>query len=230
MLDSVKNLQGGSVDSSKFVTKYQNDTMRTNLWTNLSLKSEVGHNHPSYFQTQDTSRLHYLKFYERDTAISNRAFAQHGHTNFVQYSDTTNLNYVKFAQRDTAIANRAYLNHTHAKTVRLPQTYTIAGEIKVPSGDTDFINPFFISLPTGQTGQIVACRYKINSGTSATIKLQKNGTDITGFTSISVTTTAASTTPTAVSISNNDQINLVVTAVSGTPKNLSVTIFIEYTF
>lgn len=112
---------------------------------------------------------------------------------------------------------------------RLPHAYTVSGEIKVPSGDTDFINGFFVPVPTGQTVKIVSCRYIINSGTSATVKLQKNGSDITGFTGISVTTTAASTTPTSVSLADNDKINLVVTAVSGTPKNMSFTIFLEYT-
>jgi len=180
--------------------------------------------------SQDTAALHYTKFYAIDTALSNRAYQEHGHSNYVQYVDTTNLHYTKFFQLDTAITNRAYVNHTHSKTVRIPQTYTISGDIKVPSGDTDFINPFFIALPSGQTARLVSCRYVINSGTSATVKLQKNGTDITGFTSISVSTTAASTTPTSVSLTDNDKLALVVTAVSGTPRNLSFTIFIEYTF
>lgn len=115
------------------------------------------------------------------------------------------------------------------KIYHLPHTWTIAGEIKVPSGDTDFINPMFFQTMTGQTGQLISCRYIINSGTSATCKLQINGADATGFTAISVTTTAASTTPAAVALANNDKIALVVTAVSATPTNMSFTIFIEYT-
>jgi len=109
---------------------------------------------------------------------------------------------------------------------RIGHTWAIAGEIKVASGDTDFICPFFVSLASGQTANIVKARYKINSGTSVTCKLTKNGADITGYTNISVTTTAAETTGT-VSLADNDLIALVVTAVSGTPKNLSFTVFIE---
>ncbi len=218
------------IDSIAMASKWYVDTARLNIWNNLSLKAEAGHTHAQYFPYQDTLYLHFVKFFEIDTALGNRAYTTHNHSNYFRYTDTAYLFAQKFYQRDTAISNRAYVNHTHSKTVRVPQTYAISGEIKVPSGDTDFINPFFISLPSGQTANLVSCRYKINSGTSATVKLQKNGSDITGFTSISVSSTAASATPTAVSLANNDMISLVVTGVSGTPKNMSFTIFVEYSF
>lgn len=114
------------------------------------------------------------------------------------------------------------------KTFRTVHTWTIPGAIAVPVGDVSFIPPFFISLASGQTASLVKVRYSINSGTSVTAKLQKNGTDITGFTGISVTTTNASTTPTAVSVAEDDKIALVVTAVSGTPKNMSFTAVLEH--
>jgi len=115
------------------------------------------------------------------------------------------------------------------KTFRIPHTWAISGEISVPSGDTDFIIPFFVSLPAGQTAALVKARHRINSGTSATVKLQKNGLDVTGFTGISVTTTDSTTDPTDVAIADDDDIALIVTGVSGTPTNLTFTIFIEYT-
>ena len=116
-----------------------------------------------------------------------------------------------------------------AQTFRIPHSWNIKDEIKVPSGDTDFIIPFFVSFTSGQTAKIVKARHKINAGTSVTCKLQKNDVDITGFTSISVTTTTANTDPTDVSLAEDDKLALVVTGVSGIPKNLSFTIFIEYT-
>jgi len=120
-------------------------------------------------------------------------------------------------------------DHTHS--VVIPHTYAIPGEIKVPSGDTDYILPFFVSVPTGQTVKIIKAMHRINSGTSATVKLQKNGTtDITGFTSISVTTTTGTTDPADQTLANNDMVQLIVTAVDGTPKNMTFTIFVEYTF
>ncbi len=114
-------------------------------------------------------------------------------------------------------------------TIRVGKTYAIAGEIKVPVGQTDFVVPFFISLGAGQTAELVKARHQINAGTSVTCKLQKNAVDITGFTGISVTTTPADTDPTDVALANNDEIALVVTAVAGTPQNMTFTIFIEHT-
>jgi hypothetical protein len=122
-----------------------------------------------------------------------------------------------------------YPNPTVTKTFRTVHTFAVGGTIAVPSGDTDFIPPFFISKMAGQTVKLVKARYRINGGTSATVKLQNNGSDITGFTGMSVTTTTAETDPTDVTLADNDLIALVVTAVSGTPKNLSVTLVLEHT-
>lgn len=110
--------------------------------------------------------------------------------------------------------------HTH--TVKVSHTFAIGGEIKIPSGDDDFIPPFFIASP----GSLIAARYKINSGTSVTLKIQKNGTDV--LTGLSVTKTAATNDFADIATAAGDQIGIVVTAVSGTPKNLSFTIYVSY--
>lgn len=108
-------------------------------------------------------------------------------------------------------------------------TFLVPGLIAVPSGATDYIPPMFITVPSGVTVKISKVRYKIRAGTSVTFKLQNNGVDITGFTGISATTTAASTTPTAVAVADDDVIALIVTAVSGAPDNLSVKLVLDYT-
>ena len=114
-------------------------------------------------------------------------------------------------------------------TFNVPHTWAVAGEVKVPVGDSDVIPGFFVpSLATGQTVKLVEARHKIGSGTSATVKLQKNGVDITGFTGISVTTTASLTNPADVTLAAGDYIEPIVTAVSGTPKNMSFTVALEY--
>jgi hypothetical protein len=113
--------------------------------------------------------------------------------------------------------------HTHARTEQ--SHVIIADEVKVPSGDTDYIPPFFVFVPSGSL-TLKSIRYRINSGTSATFKLQKNGSDITNYTSLSCTTTAATTTQDE-SLADNDVIAVVVTAVSGTPKNMSVSFRFE---
>jgi len=113
--------------------------------------------------------------------------------------------------------------HTHARTE--PTHYIICDEVKVASGDTDYLPPFFVFVPSGSL-TLKSIRYRINSGTSATFKLTKNGSDITNYTSLSCTTTAATTTQDE-SLADNDVIAVVVTAVSGTPKNMSVSFRFE---
>lgn len=102
-------------------------------------------------------------------------------------------------------------------------TFTVMGEIKVPSGQSDVIPGMYFNLPAG-TAKLTKCRYVCGDGTSVTFKLQINGSDATGFTSLSCTSTAATTDPTDVTLANLDYIQAVVTAVSGTPHNLSITI------
>lgn len=118
---------------------------------------------------------------------------------------------------------------TGLKTVRYTQTWTIGGYVNVPIGDIDYINPIFVSVASGQTLKLVACRHRINSGTSATVKLQRNGSDIAGFTGMSVTTTATTTDPADVTLADADQLALVVTAISGSPQNLSLSLIFEVT-
>lgn len=114
-------------------------------------------------------------------------------------------------------------------TINVPHTWAVAGEVKVPAGDNDVIPGFFVpTLAAGQTVRLMQARYKIGAGTSATVKLQKNGADITGFTGISVTTTAGTTTPTAVTLAAGDFIQPIVTAVSGTPQNMTFSVALEY--
>ena len=109
-------------------------------------------------------------------------------------------------------------------------TLSMPGEVKVASGATDFLPGFNVYVPTGQTVRVFCGYGWIYSGTSATLKWQDNGSDITGFTSISVTTSPAATEPTPVTLAAGyHRICPVITAVSGTPTHLSFTIFLEYT-
>jgi len=137
------------------------------------------------------------------------------------------LNYETLVTADDDIPNKKYVDDI-TKVYRVGHTYAISGAIAVPSGDTDFILPFFVSFATGQTASIVKARHSINGGASATVKLQRNGVDITGYTAITVNTTPSDTTQTQ-ALTDNDELALVVTAVSGAPMNMNFTIFIEYT-
>ena len=112
----------------------------------------------------------------------------------------------------------------------VPHTFVIGGPVNVQSGQIDYINPFFVRVPSTQTVKLISARHRINSGTSVTCKLQNNGVDIAGFTGMSVITTAADTDPADVTLANNDLISLVVTATTGSPQNMSMTVFLEYTW
>lgn len=155
----------------------------------------------------------------------------------ISYAGSTNLAATNVeAALDELDAEKAATGHTHAdptKTVRVPHTWAIAGEIKVASGDTDYIPPFFVSVPAGQTVRAVACRSIIKSGTSVTFTIQRRDsggfvTTLTGLGGGSASPTAATLDFTDANLADNDQIELTVDAVSGVPKNLSVTLWLEY--
>lgn len=114
------------------------------------------------------------------------------------------------------------------KTWWVAHNFIISGEIKVPSGQTDLIPPAYFAVATNQTLKLAKVRYNIEAGTSVTFKLQKNSADITGFTGLSATTTTASTDPADVTIADNDEVQVVVTAVAGTPQNMTVMLTMEY--
>lgn len=137
---------------------------------------------------------------------------------------------VTITATDNAGSNRVDLTFAaSSKTFRHGQSWTIGGFVNAAQGDIDYINPIFVSVTAGQTLNLVSCRYRINSGTSVTVKLQRNGADITGFTGLSVTTTTTTTDPADVLLADGDMLQLVVTAVSGSPQNLSFTAFFETT-
>lgn len=114
------------------------------------------------------------------------------------------------------------------KTFNYTQTWTIGGYVNLAQGDIDYINPIFVSVTSGQTLQLISCRYVIHSGTSATVHLTQNGSTLTGFSSVSVTTTASSTTPgSPVTLNDGDMLALVVDAISNSPQNLTFSIVLQ---
>jgi hypothetical protein len=118
---------------------------------------------------------------------------------------------------------------TVTKTFNTSQTWTIGGYVNVAQEQIDFINPIFVGVASSQTLQIVACHYIIQSGTSATVKILQNGTAISSLSSISVTTTASTTTPSAIALADGDMLQLVVTAISNNPENLSFSLILQTT-
>jgi hypothetical protein len=117
----------------------------------------------------------------------------------------------------------------YTKKVQVSHSYLISGDIAVASGDTQYLNPFFVSVAPGTTVKLAKVRFRINSGTSVGLKIQVNGVDATGFNDISVTTTAGMVDAADVTLMDGDLLAPVVTSVTGTPKNMTLTIVLEYT-
>lgn len=112
--------------------------------------------------------------------------------------------------------------------VTIPHTFTIGGDIAVASGDTNFICPFYIPVPTGKEVIFLGARHSINSGTSVNISIRKNLTPFASYSSVNVTTTPTTTAPATGTVANDDRIDILVNSVSGSPKNLSVTLYFRY--
>jgi hypothetical protein len=135
----------------------------------------------------------------------------------------------------TADAGKASLSASVASTDQagISATYgqlnfLTAGAVNVPSGQTDLIPPAYVAIRSTDTATLVKVRYRIDAGTSVTFKLQKNGSDITGATGLSATTSGGTTTlGTAATLADGDLISVVVTAVSGSPTNLTVAAVVE---
>jgi hypothetical protein len=99
----------------------------------------------------------------------------------------------------------------------------------VPSGATNFVNPFDVWVPTGWTRTLEEVAHGIRGGTSVAWDLRKAstiagvtaGTAVTGYSTLSSTTTRAKTTSSQ-PLADGDLIAPVPSAVTATPDNWTV--------
>ena len=124
-----------------------------------------------------------------------------------------------------------------SKTFQAGHTFAVPGDILVPSGEDNVIPPFSVPKTAPQTVKLARVRFRLNNGAvgiTVSFKIQRNGADAAGFGTTAaplVTTTStawAETNPADVVLTDNDSIQLVVTAISGAPKNLSATVILEH--
>lgn len=109
--------------------------------------------------------------------------------------------------------------------VRTSHVYAVEGEITAST-----LPLYFASLAPEEEQKLVKARYVIKEGTKINCELQRNGSGATGFTGLEAKTTAAEVTPTAIKLSENDELGLVTSSPEGTPKRLSFTFVIEHIF
>src|SRR5487761_187561 len=102
-----------------------------------------------------------------------------------------------------------------------------SGAVVVPSGGVGDIGPDLLWVPTGIVLTLVQVFAIVGSGTSATVALQQNGSNITGLSAMVVAPFASvgamTYTPTNPTVINNgDRIKPLVGSVSGSPVDLVV--------
>lgn len=115
---------------------------------------------------------------------------------------------------------------TTTNATRVAHTWTVTGAVRVASGDTDYIIPMFAPVPAGRYGLAVQARSRINSGTSVTLNITKNG--VTVVAGLIVTPTATLHDFTDFSLADGDLLGIVVTAVNGSPQNMTFSLFVDY--
>lgn len=117
---------------------------------------------------------------------------------------------------------------SNAVKIELGQTITLMGEVRVPVGNQDVIPPIFVPVGAAQITKLVRVRYRILAGTSVTFTLQRNGVDVPGAVGLVAGTAVLETDFADLVIADDDAIQAIVTAVAGTPQNLSVTLIFEH--
>lgn len=110
-------------------------------------------------------------------------------------------------------------NHTHK--FMYSHNYTVPNAV-----DGDLVD-FAIPVMAGTTVKITEVRHWTSAGT-CTIAITKNGTGLTGFTGISVSTTKSSTDAADQTLADNDYIGCTVSSASSLG-NLTVSIYFEIT-
>ena len=74
---------------------------------------------------------------------------------------------------------------------------------------------------------LLAAEYRLLSGTSVSVEVMKNKSGITGYTALTAVSTGGTTTSSEVALSSGDYINWKTSSPLGTPKGLSVTLFLR---
>lgn len=122
------------------------------------------------------------------------------------------------------------------RKITVSHTFTLAGPVQVATAGGDYyIPPFFIAAPSTseQTAKITGFRSRVwhgGSGQTNTVnwKLVKNtSTDISAVQS-TTQSTGEKNGNLEVPLNHGETVGLVVTGIAGTPKNMTVTVYVEY--
>jgi hypothetical protein len=117
------------------------------------------------------------------------------------------------------------------KTFQTVHSFAVAGLIAVPVGDTDVIPPIYVPVAAGQTVKLARIVHVLQtgSGTSVTFDVRLNNVAVTGGAGLVADVTINIDDIADVALADGDKLQIVVTAVSGSPKNLTVGLVLEHT-
>lgn len=113
--------------------------------------------------------------------------------------------------------------------ITLDKQWIITGPINVAAGDVDYIAPAYITIPAGFNAVLTTVRARINSGTSANIRMTKNGSNLSGLTSLTVTPAGVVANGLNLVAADADLLAPVVNSTSGSPQNMTVMISYKLT-
>jgi hypothetical protein len=113
------------------------------------------------------------------------------------------------------------------KTFEVAQSYMVSGTIRVPSGSSGYLPPFFVPVMSGTTVTLDRVIGMVRNG-NVTMDIQQNGTTVTGLGSISFPTVGI-TYPAGVSVADGDYFQPVATFAIGSPDGLSLTFVFRIT-
>lgn len=111
---------------------------------------------------------------------------------------------------------------------RQGHSYLLPGLIYPDVGTSNYIPPFFISNAPGQVTKLVSASYKVQSGGDVYCHILRNGNVISSYSGLLVNSGLASLDATDVYLESGDSISLKVAKITGSPENLSFTIFLDY--
>lgn len=101
----------------------------------------------------------------------------------------------------------AHLATVVTHTVEEVHTWAVLGD----GGTSTVFVPFAINEAPGETVKVSRCVYRVSSG-SPTLKLQKNGADLTGFEAMIASAVQGTTDPPDQDVVDKDELGLVCTA------------------
>lgn len=114
----------------------------------------------------------------------------------------------------------AWIDPTATKTLRIGHTWAVAGTLQAAT-----LPAIFVPEAGSQGATLVGLRTVIGSGTSAGVQVTRNGSNLGSV--VTVTTTPATTTYSQ-AITDGDRLAIVLSALTGSPADLSVTAIVEH--